>query len=64
MKQESTSNARKHLQKQHGLLRDKEVVVVKKRSWEEGGEKILDSPQVKGLIQVVNIDTFRYYLMR
>ena len=63
MKQESTSNARRHLRQSHKLLLDS-----KKRSREdfEGEEdvSVQNSPVIRGLISTVNVDTFRYYLTR
>jgi hypothetical protein len=62
MKQDATLNARRHLRVTHGMNLDS----TKKRSREifEADSQPPASPQVKGIMTVVNVDTFRYYLTR
>ena len=62
MKQDITSNARRHLRITYSMNLDS----TKKRSREvfEADSRSTDSPQIKGIITVVNVDTFRYNLTR
>jgi hypothetical protein len=63
MKQDATSNARRHLRVTHGVNLDN----ARKRSrdiFEETDSQLSNSPQIKGIMTVINVDTFRYYLTR
>src|ERR1700754_3758144 len=61
---DSISNARKHIKSQHRV--DLYSIIARKRSYieEENSLVVQRSPQIKGLVQSVNLDHFRYYLVR
>ena len=62
MKQESTTNVRRHLRQKHKLGFES-----KKRSreeFEEDNSSVQYSPVIRGLVSTVNVDTFRYCLTR
>jgi hypothetical protein len=56
----STSPAARHLKKKHGILLDKDEASDLGRNTTDGRELRI----VSGLIQRVDVKTFRYYLLR
>lgn len=60
----STSNARRHLKTKHHLNIDN--ILPPKRTIEEveGERELLPPPQYRSLLQVINIDDFRFHLTR
>jgi hypothetical protein len=64
MKQDVTSNARRHLRIAHGISIDNAGTRKRSREEYEADSQLSNSPQIKGLVMLVNIDTFRYYLTR
>ena len=67
MRANNTSNARKHLRTAHKIRLDSLLAAKRPNealSDEEGTSEVGDSPQIRGLVQAVNIDTFRYHLTR
>jgi hypothetical protein len=65
-----TSNARRHLRTMHGILADS----ANKKRVRDGDEEVEEEgeerrgfqvvPQIRGLVQTVNFDTYRYHLIR
>ena len=64
MKQDTTSNARRHLRVSHSVHLDSVPTLKRSRGEYEAEDEVAKSPQVKAIMTVVNIDTFRYYLTR
>ena len=63
-KSDSTTNTWKHLRRVHGVEQERVVAQKRSRGATDIEENASESPQIRGLIQTVNIDTFRYHLVR
>ena len=63
-KPDGTFNARKHLRQTHGLIINSLTALERPRESTDQESDVMNTPQVKGVVQSVNIDTFRYYLVR
>jgi hypothetical protein len=69
-KHDANTNTRRHLQAAHEIDLDKSTArkrsreVLEEESEEKGKKEAKGQPIVKGLIQMVNLDTFRYHLIR
>lgn len=72
-KHDGTSNARRHLEYHHNIICPKETTVevsrevqeeVELEEIEENEDSSTPGPIIRGLVQIVNVDDFRFHLVR